>query len=102
MFTISDNNMNPFVYIHTGDPIADCFAQIAWRGHALMVIADGVHWGEKSKLAARCAVRSVIDYIYEAIYTDTPTIHSTKVLYYICVCTFTYYCQAMMHGVTVD
>ncbi|KAF5842897.1 hypothetical protein DUNSADRAFT_4356 [Dunaliella salina] len=40
----------------SGDPIADCFAIISFKGGALLMVADGVNWGEPARRAARCAV----------------------------------------------
>lgn len=40
---------------HTGSPIADCFGIISRTNSAVLVIADGVNWGENAKLAARAA-----------------------------------------------
>ena len=66
-------------YLLLGDPIADCFAQIARKNNSLMVIADGVNWGEKSKLAARCAVNAAIHYLDDALFSGVQSINTTKV-----------------------
>uniref|UniRef100_A0A1I8GCG8 PPM-type phosphatase domain-containing protein n=1 Tax=Macrostomum lignano TaxID=282301 RepID=A0A1I8GCG8_9PLAT len=42
----------------SGDPIADCFGLVARGNSAVLAVADGVNWGEKSRLAARAAVRA--------------------------------------------
>lgn len=48
----------------TGEPIADSFAVIARKDNALLVVADGVNWGEKSKKAARSAIYGVVKLVY--------------------------------------
>jgi len=66
--------------IPTGDPIADSYAFIARKNNALMVIADGVNWGEKSKIASRSAVDAVVNYITQTVFIQKDqVIHSTNV-----------------------
>lgn len=48
----------------TGEPIADSFAVIARKDNALLVAADGVNWGEKSKKAARSAIYGVVRLVF--------------------------------------
>jgi serine/threonine protein phosphatase PrpC len=43
--------------------IADVFAVLARRNSSILVLADGVNWGPRSRLAARCAVRACMNYI---------------------------------------
>ena len=45
-----------------GDPVADVFGVIARENSAVLAVADGVGWGKKPRLAARCAVRAVMDH----------------------------------------
>ena len=40
----------------SGDPIADVFAITARPNCAILAVADGVGWGDKPRLAAKCAV----------------------------------------------
>lgn len=40
---------------YTGSPIADCFGVISRTNSSVLVLADGVNWGENAKLAARAA-----------------------------------------------
>jgi len=68
-----------------GDPIADSYAYIARKNNSLMVIADGVNWGDKSMIAARCAVCASINYLNDAVFANFHAIYSTK------VCTNTQY-----------
>ena len=46
-----------------GDPVADVFGVIVRENVCLMAIADGVNWGRKSRLAARCATHAVMEHI---------------------------------------
>jgi hypothetical protein len=48
--------MDPLTGQRNGDPIADCFAAIAYQQGAILALADGVNWGERPKAAARGAV----------------------------------------------
>jgi hypothetical protein len=48
--------MDPLRGQRNGDPIADCFAAIAYQQGAILALADGVNWGERPKAAARGAV----------------------------------------------
>lgn len=50
-------------FIFLGNPIADVFAVISRENCCILALADGVNWGEKSRLAARCAVRGAVDYL---------------------------------------
>ena len=53
--------------------MADSFALCARDNNALLIVADGVNWGEKSRLASRCAVYGCMRYINEQLqsYFDT-------------------------------
>lgn len=53
----------------SGDPVADAFAVCARGNNCVMLIADGVNWGEKSRLAARCALYGSMEYINHRIFT---------------------------------
>lgn len=52
---------------HSGDPVADVFGIISYQNGALLSVADGVNWGEKSRLAARCAVHDSLGYLQRAV-----------------------------------
>jgi hypothetical protein len=54
---------NPVANYTVGDPIADVFALLARKNSSILVLADGVNWGPRSRLAARCAVRACTNYI---------------------------------------
>ena len=51
-----------------GDHIADSFAICARKNNALLIVADCVNWGEKSKLAARCAVYGCMKYVNQSLF----------------------------------
>ena len=46
-----------------GDPMADVFGVQVRENLAVLALADGVSWGPKPRLAARCAVRAVIEHV---------------------------------------
>ncbi|XP_055860221.1 PP2C-like domain-containing protein CG9801 isoform X1 [Biomphalaria glabrata] len=52
----------------SGEPIADCFALCARRNNTILMVADGVNWGEKSRLAARCALYGSMKYLNYKIF----------------------------------
>ncbi|PAA71789.1 hypothetical protein BOX15_Mlig024927g1 [Macrostomum lignano] len=56
-------DQNPLTKRFTGDPIADSFAVVARRNCGLLAIADGVNWGEKSRLAARAALHGAVRHL---------------------------------------
>ncbi len=50
-----------------GDPVADVYGAVVRSNSAVLAIADGVSWGKKPRLAARCAVRTALEYTSIAI-----------------------------------
>ena len=46
-----------------GDPIADVFGVLTYENCAILALADGVGWGKKPRLAARCAVYGVMQHM---------------------------------------
>lgn len=58
---------HPVTGLQAGAPIADVFAVLARQNNAIICLADGVNWGESSRLAARCAIRGAIDHLNVAI-----------------------------------
>lgn len=44
-----------------------------------MLIADGVNWGEKSRLAARCALYGSMEYINRQLFTEKQQPANTQV-----------------------
>ena len=55
---------------NAGNPIADTFAVVARKNSAILALADGVNWGNKAALAARCAVSGCVEYLNTAIFGD--------------------------------
>ncbi len=52
---------------HHGDPIADVYSVIVRPNSCIIAVADGVNWGIKPRLAARCAVHGVIDHLNRSL-----------------------------------
>lgn len=50
-----------------GDPVADVFAVQVRENVAVLAVADGVGWGPKPRLAARCAVRAVMEHTISSL-----------------------------------
>jgi len=73
-------NKNLFL-IDIGEPIADCFAVCAQENNAILMIADGVNWGYKARLAARCAIHGAMACLNQQLFEKK--LNSTKVLYYL-------------------
>ncbi|CAF1655447.1 unnamed protein product [Rotaria magnacalcarata] len=59
---------NPFTGEVNGEPIADCFAVCAQENNAILSIADGVNWGYKPRLAARCAIHGAMSCLNEKLF----------------------------------
>lgn len=56
-----------------GDPVADVFGIMVRENCCVMALADGVNWGKKSRLAARCATQAVMDHVS----SNLPSLQST-------------------------
>ncbi|UYV60493.1 hypothetical protein LAZ67_1001321 [Cordylochernes scorpioides] len=54
----------------SGDPVADTFGLCVRENSAVLVLADGVNWGPKSRLASQCAVRGCMDYLNRCLYQE--------------------------------
>lgn len=61
---------NPMTGINAGNPIADVFGIIARDNNVIMALADGVNWGEGSRLAARCAIRGTMDHLNSRLFVE--------------------------------
>ncbi|XP_015910922.1 PP2C-like domain-containing protein CG9801 [Parasteatoda tepidariorum] len=61
---------HPVTKENAGNPIADAFAIVMRENSALLALADGVNWGEKSCLAARCAIHGCINYLNKVLYRE--------------------------------
>ena len=59
---------NPVTNSTVGDPIADTYAILTRRNSSIMLLADGVNWGPRSRLAARCAVRAAMNHLNRNIF----------------------------------
>lgn len=68
---------------HHGDPIADAFAIVARPNSCILAIADGVNWGPKPRLAARCALHGCIEHLNSRVYQCHSTTSSTQELFHI-------------------
>ncbi len=55
---------------HHGDPIADVFAIVARPNNCILAVADGVNWGIKPRLAARCAVHGCMEYLNSKLFNS--------------------------------
>lgn len=56
-----------------GEPIADAFGIVVRENSAILALADGVNWGERASLAAKCAVHGCLDYLNRVVYGDSGT-----------------------------
>ena len=50
---------------YIGDPVADSLAVITRRNSSILALADGVSWGQKSRLAATCSIYASVTYLNE-------------------------------------
>ena len=64
---------NPITNLTSGDPVADVYAVIAGENSCILALADGVNWGEKSRLAARCAVAGCLHHLSKHLFTANTT-----------------------------
>ena len=58
---------------HHGDPIADVYSVVLHTNSCVLAVADGVNWGIKPRLAARCAVHGAMDHLNRCLYTQATT-----------------------------
>lgn len=65
------------IYLHyilpSGNPIADAFGVVAREDSAILALADGVNWGEKASIAARCAIHGCLHHLNTALYSAVAT-----------------------------
>jgi hypothetical protein len=61
--------LHPVTKVNAGEPIADCFAIAARQNSAILVLADGVNWGQKACIAARAAVHGCVDYLNRSVFS---------------------------------
>ncbi|KAF2365697.1 PPM-type phosphatase domain [Trinorchestia longiramus] len=62
---------HPITRERAGNPIADAFGVVARYNSAVLALADGVNWGEKACLAARCAVHGCLAHLNAALFSST-------------------------------
>lgn len=60
---------HPVTNERAGNPIADAFGVVAREDSAILALADGVNWGEKASIAARCAVHGCLHHLNTALYS---------------------------------
>ncbi|OUC47939.1 hypothetical protein D917_01318 [Trichinella nativa] len=61
--------------------VADVFAVCTRRNCSILILADGVNWGEKARLAARCAVRGSMDFLNAELFDRSQPITSTSEIF---------------------
>lgn len=64
---------DPVTNLTNGDPVADVYAVVAGENSCILALADGVNWGEKSRLAARCAIAGCLQYLSSHLHKATST-----------------------------
>lgn len=67
---------------HSGDPVADVFAVVSYENSGVLAIADGVNWGHKPRLAARCAVNGAMSHILERLYSSNTYPNTTQDIFH--------------------
>ena len=68
---------------HHGDPIADAFIVVARPNNCILALADGVNWGPKPRIAARCALHGCIEHLNSKIFQCHGALNSTQELFHI-------------------
>lgn len=66
--SLYENNLSNNTTV--GDPIADVYAIMTRKNNSILILADGVNWGPRSRLAARCAVRASMNFINKYIFLN--------------------------------
>lgn len=65
-----------------GDPIADVYAVVDRSNHGILAIADGCNWGEKPRLAGKCAVQECMQHLSSKLYgREAQNNHTTHELF---------------------
>lgn len=68
---------HPTLKERAGEPVADSFGICVRENSAILALADGVNWGEKSSLASKCAINGCLDYLNQSLYHDGTRIENT-------------------------
>lgn len=78
--------------------MADAFGLCARENSAVLIVADGVNWGEKSKLAARCATFGCMDYVNQRLLKteNAASISTTAVCCFCVFCRVKFQCVLIM------
>ena len=71
------NNSN-----HHGDPIADVYSVVLHPNGCILAVADGVNWGIKPRLAARCAVHGVMDHLNRSLHSQISIPQTTQDIFH--------------------
>ncbi|KRX39576.1 PP2C-like domain-containing protein [Trichinella murrelli] len=79
--SVSLYERNPITSKLAGNPVADVFAVCTRRNCSILILADGVNWGEKARLAARCAVRGSMDFLNAELFDRSQPITSTSEIF---------------------
>ena len=58
---------------HHGDPIADAYAIVTRPNNCVLVVADGVNWGSRPRIAARAALLGCIEHIHSKLFDNSAT-----------------------------
>ena len=71
---------DPVTNRFSGDPVADVYAVVTGETSGILALADGVGWGEESRLAARCTVAGCLQYLSSHLYTAKTTCDILSIL----------------------
>ena len=74
-------NRDPITNCIWGDPVADVYAVIARENSCILALADGANWGEKPRLAARCAVAGCLQHLNMHLFTANTTLDIMSILF---------------------
>lgn len=67
---------------HHGDPIADVYSIILRPNNCVLAVADGVNWGIKPRLAARCAMHGFFDHLNSSLYSSNSAPQTTQDIFH--------------------
>ncbi|XP_076060120.1 uncharacterized protein LOC143036532 [Oratosquilla oratoria] len=69
---------HPNTHERAGNPIADAFGLVARENSAVLALADGVNWGEKASIAARCAIHGCLHHLNTALFSPAASPPTTS------------------------
>ena len=67
---------------HHGDPIADVFSIVARSNNCILAVADGVNWGIKPRLAARCAIHGAMEHLNMSLFNRKNAPHTVQDIFH--------------------